>query len=580
MRRFFMSIFWLACWLLNADDYYRIQIENKEDISYLIENGIDVTSRKGSEVSCLVGDDQLPLIKPFNPQLEPKPRAQSDYRSYDQLTSELEVLAEDNDACTLTSIGTSVQNREIWELKLTAIPENEQGRFPKIAILSTIHGDEPIGVNMAMRLINLLLEPHQHDILSKAIIYFLPAQNPDGLALHRRGNANNVDLNRNFPDGAMNDIGNVFDGPAINSAGCQKETILTMNWCVKHKFALALHLHGGAELVCYPFGNNADGKNEYTAAPDDALFIELAKTYTINNPEMWNSPYYTDGIINSADWYPVDGELADWQYRYTGTPALTVELYYNSVLGSQASKAPSASYLPEIWDNNRDALIASINRACSLAVKGQVIDAKTGEGIAAKFSFTSGSGYNFFSTDNGSYFRTLQSGSYQFTVSAPGLKTKTVSASITNSAVEKRIFLEPLQETISLDAGWNLLSLACEISDTSFEQLKADSILWVWNATDYGKADAVGPGQGFWVYSDAAREVILEPSTTNKLSCQLNAGWNLGGCGYPQSMPKEVPVMDQVWTWSENKYLETSMLHRWHGYWIFALENSTLEWRY
>lgn len=31
-------------------------------------------------------------------------------------------------------------------------------------------------------------------------LHILPTMNPDGFALRRRGNANNVDLNRDFPD--------------------------------------------------------------------------------------------------------------------------------------------------------------------------------------------------------------------------------------------------------------------------------------------------------------------------------------------------------------------------------------------
>lgn len=31
-------------------------------------------------------------------------------------------------------------------------------------------------------------------------LHILPSMNPDGYALKRRGNANNIDLNRDFPD--------------------------------------------------------------------------------------------------------------------------------------------------------------------------------------------------------------------------------------------------------------------------------------------------------------------------------------------------------------------------------------------
>lgn len=37
-------------------------------------------------------------------------------------------------------------------------------------------------------------------IVKHVHLHILPTMNPDGFALRRRGNANNVDLNRDFPD--------------------------------------------------------------------------------------------------------------------------------------------------------------------------------------------------------------------------------------------------------------------------------------------------------------------------------------------------------------------------------------------
>ncbi|KAL5986598.1 hypothetical protein ACLOJK_014931 [Asimina triloba] len=37
-------------------------------------------------------------------------------------------------------------------------------------------------------------------IVTKVHLHILPTMNPDGFTLRRRGNANNIDLNRDFPD--------------------------------------------------------------------------------------------------------------------------------------------------------------------------------------------------------------------------------------------------------------------------------------------------------------------------------------------------------------------------------------------
>ena len=37
-------------------------------------------------------------------------------------------------------------------------------------------------------------------IVDNVHLHILPSMNPDGFSLRRRGNANNIDLNRDFPD--------------------------------------------------------------------------------------------------------------------------------------------------------------------------------------------------------------------------------------------------------------------------------------------------------------------------------------------------------------------------------------------
>ena len=59
-----------------------------------------------------------------------------------------------------------------------------------ILVIGVFHGDEPQGDF----LINEYLKNNQ-----KSELLFIPCLNPDGMKLNTRQNANNVDLNRNFP---------------------------------------------------------------------------------------------------------------------------------------------------------------------------------------------------------------------------------------------------------------------------------------------------------------------------------------------------------------------------------------------
>jgi hypothetical protein len=123
--------------------------------------------------------------------------------------------------CRIDTIGYSVQGR----LLLVAVisdnlntPEYE----PKFIYSSTMHGDETVGYVLMLRLIDYLLTnygtiPDVTNLVNNVEIYISPNTNPDGtyyggnnsVSGARRYNANNVDLNRNYPvpNGSIGDDG-------------------------------------------------------------------------------------------------------------------------------------------------------------------------------------------------------------------------------------------------------------------------------------------------------------------------------------------------------------------------------------
>ena len=87
-------------------------------------------------------------------------------------------------------IGRSVQGRPIL---LTTV-----GRGPRQVIwVGGIHGDEREGSVATERLPDELRS--FGDSIDKVTLHMVQNLNPDGTAAGRRGNANGVDLNRNFP---------------------------------------------------------------------------------------------------------------------------------------------------------------------------------------------------------------------------------------------------------------------------------------------------------------------------------------------------------------------------------------------
>lgn len=88
------------------------------------------------------------------------------------------------------SAGTSVLGRDI--------PLVRWGSGPTVLIMASIHGTESAGTHLVERLKSRLAEKPE-DFPNDRQVVLMPLVNPDGVNSKQRGNANGVDLNRNFP---------------------------------------------------------------------------------------------------------------------------------------------------------------------------------------------------------------------------------------------------------------------------------------------------------------------------------------------------------------------------------------------
>lgn len=302
--------------------------------------------------------------------------------------------------CQLYEFGRSVQNRPLYALKISDnvnLDENEA----EIKLIGSIHGDEPVGYDMLIRLIKLLTEnygtdPRLTNIVNNCELWITPLMNPDGYVNHSRYNANNVDLNRNFPmpTGVQNPDGNPTAA----------ETQAMMDYSLQHNFIIGLNYHGGALVINYPW--------DYTSvlAPDDALLIDLSLTYSMHNSPMYNSTEFDQGITNGAAWYSITGSMQDWNYAFTSNIELTAEI------GN--TKWPAASTLDTYWDQNRESLLSFIEYS-QRGIKGTVQSA-AGMGLEAEISIAGEGRYIRSSSGIGDYHRVILPGNYQITASAAG----------------------------------------------------------------------------------------------------------------------------------------------------------------
>lgn len=85
-----------------------------------------------------------------------------------------------------------------WSIGLRPIRYEVHGDGDEvIAIIATIHGNEPAGTPLVRRLSDHL---RQHpELIEGRKLVLVPVANPDGLVAGTRGNARGVDLNRNYP---------------------------------------------------------------------------------------------------------------------------------------------------------------------------------------------------------------------------------------------------------------------------------------------------------------------------------------------------------------------------------------------
>jgi murein tripeptide amidase MpaA len=370
-----------------------------------------------------------------------KPARDRAYHDYTALTSALQSFASSYPSITrLYSAGTSEQGRELWILEMSDNPGVDENE-PEFKYISTMHGDEPVGTEMMLELIEDLLQGYGSDsrltqLMNDVEMHFMPLMNPDGNQAGTRSNAYGVDLNRDFPD--------PYVDPVNTPTGRAAETAAVMNWSAGKDFDLSVNFHTGALVVNYPFDTNSSGSSVYTATPDDDFMIEISEDYSSANSPMWNGSF-NNGITNGADWYAISGGMQDWVYVYEGGMELTLEL--------SNAKWPSSSALPGLWSDNRESMIRMIEWSLR-GVRGVVTDANTGLPLSGVEVRVQGRDHATWSASGvGDYHRVCEAGNYSLVFSKDGYFSQTLTGiSVgTQSATVRNVALVPEAPTPELE---------------------------------------------------------------------------------------------------------------------------------
>jgi hypothetical protein len=276
------------------------------------------------------------------------------YYTFDEVVAELDTMRMlyPNLITAKYSIGTTLEGRTIWAVKISDNPDVTEGE-PEVFYNALIHAREPVAMMSVIYFMYHLLEnyginPEITYLVDNRELYFVPVINVDGYEYNRQmapnggymwrknkrdnnGNStfeegyDGVDLNRNF--GYMWGYNNIGSSPDPSSElyrgtapFSEPEIQVIRDFCTIRDFNLALNYHTYGNLLLYSWGYIN------TPTPDYDWFAECSSLMVVfNKYEAGQSPIVL---------YEVNGSADDWMY------------------GEQVTKSKIFSMTPEVGNDN------------------------------------------------------------------------------------------------------------------------------------------------------------------------------------------------------------------------------------
>lgn len=239
------------------------------------------------------------------------------------------------DIASVASIGKTVLMQDLWSITLAS--PNGTGRY-HVYIDGGHHGNEYMGVEMAMLYLGHLVEgwragdPTVTAFLDEHTVMIVPIVNPDGNLLDTRKNANQVDLNRNYPfKWGGEGSGATPAEPNYRGPSALSEPESAANWAAALAFDpdIWVTTHTGISEFYWPWGWTHD------PSPDDAMFVGLEKPFEDA----------TNGRVDAmqgAELYIVTGANDDSAYGMLGVPGFTFEVHEDQNVPAYPETIPVA----------------------------------------------------------------------------------------------------------------------------------------------------------------------------------------------------------------------------------------------
>lgn len=278
----------------------------------------------------------------------------NDYKNYDAVNAKLtQMVADRPDLVSMYSIGTSLQGRQIYGIKITGPGTNK----PAIQLNGCHHAREWITVMVPMWIADKLIysydtDPTLHALVDALEWYIIPIVNVDGYVYtwqtdrlwrkNRRLNAGGcygVDDNRNYSVG--------FGGGGSSSDPCSEtyrgtvafsepETLAMKNFTQAHPNIVTSHsYHSYSQLVMSPYGYTN------TLPADHSTFMEMNAAMAAAILAVHGVSYNYGPIYSTI--YQASGNDVDWYYDVEGIFSFVTELRDTGYYGFEL---PPAQIIP------------------------------------------------------------------------------------------------------------------------------------------------------------------------------------------------------------------------------------------
>jgi hypothetical protein len=264
------------------------------------------------------------------------------YLTYDEMVAELDQLKSmyPNLITTKASIGTSIDGRNLWMVKISDNPDVEDAFEPGVVYTGLTHAREPLSMVNLIYFMQYILSQYGTDpeitcLINNRELYFVPCVNPDGYVYNqttypngggywrknRRANAGGsygIDLNRNFSyQWGYDDIGSsptpsseVYRGTGPAS---EPEIAALQNFVSGLQVSTGLSYHTYSDKLLLPFAYNDSPPLANTK------YNNVASLLTHEN--QWQY-----GRVMQILGYSVNGGSMDWMYGEKGIISFDPEL--------------------------------------------------------------------------------------------------------------------------------------------------------------------------------------------------------------------------------------------------------------